>query len=167
MMVPDMFAALLRHVDVRLDHVLAALTEAEIGQGSFRSELNPPTTARLHLANARRAKLPDALPYVAGRRHEDMLDIGSIVLHPNMIWYRDGNTQAHLVVRKVGGKLPNTIMMSLPGRRVSQIVQHPILAEIDPVIEAANGNAATITLRIASRWTPLEADAEHMADVRA
>lgn len=159
MMIPDMFAALLRHTEVDprdvADAVRGALALCD-GKTSFHSDLVAPSAARCNQPGGVPVALPQALPFIAGTLHGDVLDISAIRIDERLIWYRDGGTRTQLVVRKLGGKLPTSVIIGLAGRKVRDVVDHPMIRDIDPTIVKAHGNAATLHLVVASGWCEAE-----------
>lgn len=151
---PLVFARLLHHAGVSLDEILHAIGEPD-GDIDFRSDSNPPSGARLHLPKARPITFPPGIPYIAGTLLPGMLRITSISIDERLRWYADANSRAELVVRQMGGRLPQTVMEGIVGKDACEIVAHPVLADARCIVRKAHGNAATLHLSIDVEWTSM------------
>ncbi len=111
----------------------------------FRTGGQPPSQAGGMKPDGRLVAFPAGLPYVAGTTYGDDVVVTGVELAPGVLWYGDHH-HAKLVVKTV--TLPLAMVPGLAGRRVADVVDHPVLRLLDDEIVAvhqAQGNAVFTT----------------------
>jgi hypothetical protein len=149
---PTLFARLLETKDVDIDAVISAITE-KTKRPHFRSSLPVPSGARMHQPNATQIDFPEVLPYIAGYHQGRRLHVTSVVADERLRWYSDQIRRSVLVVREMGGRLPQTVMDTLIGMDANEVVRHPALEGAGCTILHAHTNAASLQLTVEMTWS--------------
>ena len=102
-------------------------------------------------------ELPGGMPYVAGTTYGDDVVVTGVELSPGVLWYGEAH-HAKLVVKAV--TLPMAVVPGLAGRRVAEVLDHPVLGLLDDEIVAVHqgqGNTIfTTTIRHERIEDPLD-----------
>jgi len=158
-MAARLFAGMLGASGVTMEQIMAALkaSEAETGHAvnSFRSERTAPSGAHLNQERARQIAFPSALGYIAGNVVDDRLVLTAMCLDQRLLWYGHRPDTATLVVKKVGGKLPDAVRNALLGQDATVLVDHPALRDAGCVIRGVHGNASAIQLAVDTQWVDI------------
>jgi len=158
-MVARLFLGMLDASGVTMGQVMAALkaSQAETGHAvkAFRSERTAPSGAHLNQERARQIAFPPSLGYVAGNVVDDRLVLTAMCLDQRLLWYGNRPDTATLVVKKVGGKLPDAMRNALLGQDATVLVDHPALRGSGCVIRGVHGNASAVQLTVDTEWVDI------------
>lgn len=155
MEMPRIFARLLLHLGIEIDDVLRAI-ESRTGitdkPQRFRSTLTPPSGARMLQPSAPEVEFHPDMPYIAGDVLPGRLHVTAICIGARLRWYSDTLRRAHLVVREMGGRMPQTALEGMIGMDACGIVLHPVLEDAGCIVRKAHGNPASLHLNVDVDW---------------
>ena len=155
---PTVFARLLEQKGVSMEDVLEAISTRTTRE-HFRSDLPIPSAARMHQPRATEVTFAPSLPYIAGYRQGSRLHITSIDADERVRWYSDQIHRSVLVVRNMGGRLPQTVMDTIVGMDAGDLVDHPLLQGAGCTILHAHTNAASLQLTVEMTWSEVALNA--------
>lgn len=146
-----LFSAFLASHDLSVREVYREIMSITVN-GNFRSDMDPPSAAKMLQPKGKPVPFPSRLPYVAGWVREDRIRATAMVIDERVRWFSESNEKAIIVVRRLGGAYPRSVVDSMMGRDAAEIVGHPLFEGQECIIQHAHCCHDTLQLTIFNHW---------------